>query len=285
MRRSKSDRAFRLISRIFVLLLALSVAFPLVLTVSVSLETMNDVYSAQPVVIPKEFHFENYRNALQSGDWGRYFLNSAIIAVATVTISLFINSMSGYVFARIPFRGRDALFVLILLGMMIPTQVTLIPVFSLLKRMSFLNGSPSGLINTYAGLILPFIAGSFGVFMCRQFYVSFPKALDDAAMIDGCGRFGTYLNIYLPLSGPVLASLGVLKFTGTWNEYTWPLVATSGDRLKTVQIALAGFRDEGEIYWNLLMAATLTAGLPIYMVFFFAQKQFVSGLLAGSVKA
>lgn len=285
MRVSRNDRAFRWISRVFLLLLALSVAFPLVLTVTVSLESMNDVYAARPLVIPREFHFENYRNALHSGDWSRYFFNSAVIAVSTVVISLLINSMSGYVFARIPFRGRDVLFVLILLGMMIPTQVTLIPVFSLLKRMSFLNGSASGLINTYAGLILPFIAGSFGVFMCRQFYVSFPKALDDAAMIDGCGRFGTYLNIYLPLSGPVLASLGVLKFTGTWNEYTWPLVATSGDRLKTVQIALAGFRDEGEIYWNLLMAATLTAGLPIYLVFFFAQKQFVSGLLAGSVKA
>lgn len=104
-------------------------------------------------------------------------------------------------------------------------------------------------------------------------------------MMDGCGRFGTYLRVYLPLSGPVLASLGVLKFTGTWNEYTWPLVATSGDAMKTVQVALTGFRDEGEIYWNLLMAATLTASLPIYFVFFFAQKHFVSGLLAGSVKA
>ena len=285
MTRSKSDRAFRWLSRVFLLLLALSVALPLVLAVSVSLESMNDIYAARPVIIPRVFHFENYKTALQSGNWARYFYNSAVIAIVTVVVSLFINSMSGYVFARIPFRGRDALFVLILLGMMIPTQVTLIPVFSLLKRMSFINGSASGLINTYAGLILPFIAGSFGVFLCRQFYVSFPKALDDAAMIDGCGRFRTYAAIYLPLSGPVLASLGVLKFTGTWNEYTWPLVATSGDQMKTVQVALSGFRDEGEIYWNLLMAATLVAGLPIFIVFFFAQKQFVSGLLAGSVKA
>lgn len=284
MKVTKSDRAFHWISRIFIALLALSVAFPLIMMISVSLQTMNEIYDADPVIIPQKLQFVNYRTAMNSGNWPRYFLNSAIVAVATVLISLFINSMSGYVFARIPFRGREALFLLILLGMMIPTQVTLIPVFTLLKRLSF-NGSNTGLINTYWGMILPFIAGSFGVFLCRQFYVSFPNELDDAAMIDGCGRFRTYLRVYLPLSGPVLASLGVLKFTGTWNEYTWPLVVTSGDRMKTVQIALTGFRDEGEIYWNLLMAATLVAGLPIYLVFFFAQKQFVSGLLAGSIKA
>lgn len=284
MKRTRGDRAFRLVSLFLMLVLCLLVAFPLFMTVSVSLQTMNEIYASDPVLLPAKLQFENYRIAMQSGSWGRYFLNSAYVTVVTVLISLVINSMSGYVFARIPFRGRDALFLLILLGMMIPTQVTLIPVFTLLKRMRFWGGS-SGLINTYAGLILPFIAGSFGVFLTRQFYVGFPQELDDAAMMDGCGRFGTYLRVYLPLSGPVLASLGVLKFTGTWNEYTWPLVATSGDTMKTVQVALTGFRDEGEIYWNLLMAATLTASLPIYFVFFFAQKHFVSGLLAGSVKA
>ena len=139
-------------------------------------------------------------------------------------------------------------------------------------------------MNTYAGLIIPYIAGSFGVFLCRQFYVGFPKELDDAARIDGCGRFGQFVRIYLPLSGPVLASLAVLKFTGTWNEYTWPLVMTSGDDMKTVQLALGTFRDEGEVFWNQLMAATLLSGVPIYILFFFAQKHFVSGLLAGSVK-
>lgn len=284
MKRTRGDRAFRLVSLFLMLVLCLLVAFPLFMTVSVSLQTMNEIYASDPVLLPAKLQFENYRIAMQGGSWGRYFLNSAYVTVVTVLISLVINSMSGYVFARIPFRGRDALFLLILLGMMIPTQVTLIPVFTLLKRMRFWGGS-SGLINTYAGLILPFIAGSFGVFLTRQFYVGFPQELDDAAMMDGCGRFGTYLRVYLPLSGPVLASLGVLKFTGTWNEYTWPLVATSGDAMKTVQVALTGFRDEGEIYWNLLMAATLTASLPIYFVFFFAQKHFVSGLLAGSVKA
>lgn len=285
MKRTRTDKAFRVVAVVFVVLLALSIAFPLLMTISVSLQTMNEIYSADPVIIPAKVQFENYKTAMQNGNWAMYFFNSTIVTVITVVISLVINSMAGFVFARIPFKYRDALFIVILLGMMIPTQVTLIPVFTLLRSFHIITASDSGLINTYAGLILPFIAGSFGVFLTRQFYVSFPKELDDAAMIDGCGRFSTYLRIYLPLSGPVLASLGVLKFTGTWNEYTWPLVATSGERLKTVQVALTSFRDEGEIYWNLLMAATLVAGLPIYVVFFFAQKHFVSGLLAGSVKA
>ena len=114
--------------------------------------------------------------------------------------------------------------------------------------------------------------------------MGFPQELDDAARIDGCGRFMQFIRIYLPLSGPVLASLSVLKFTGTWNEYTWPLVMNTTDSMKTVQLALSTFRDEGEIFWNQLMAATLVSGIPIYILFFFAQKHFVSGLLAGSVK-
>ncbi len=285
MKKSAGDRVFSIVSVIFICMLSAGLLFPLIMTVSVSLQTMDEIYSADAVILPGKLMFSNYRDALSNGNWPRYFMNSVFVTLVTVAISLVINSMAGYVFARIPFKGRQPLFMLILLGMMVPAQVTLIPVFSLLRNMRFLGGGSSGLINTYAGLILPYIAGSFGVFLCRQFYISFPFELDDAAMIDGCGRFRTYISIYLPLSGPVLASLGVLKFTGTWNEYTWPLVSTSGERLKTVQLALTSFRDEGEIYWNLLLAATLVVSLPIYAVFFFAQKHFVTGLLAGSVKS
>ena len=278
-------RIFVALSALFIGVLALSVLFPLILCVSVSLQTMNDVYASEPVLLPAKLNFSNYTRALSNGNWAIYFKNSFEVTFVTLIISLIINTMSGYVFARIPFKGRETLFVLILLGMMVPTQATLIPVFSLLRRINLIGGSSSGLINTFPGLVLPYIAGSFGVFLSRQFYISFPSELDDAAMIDGCGRFRTYVKIYIPLSGPLFASLGVIKFTGTWNEYTWPLVATSGEKLKTVQLALTSFRDEGEIYWNLLMAATLAVSLPIYLVFFFAQKHFVSGLLAGSIKS
>ncbi len=275
----------RILAVLLILLLALSVLFPMLLCISVSFQTMNEVYASEPILLPAKLNFSNYTRAMSNGHWSLYFKNSFEVTAVTLLISLLINSMAGFVFARIPFKGREVLFVLILLGMMVPTQAVLIPVFSLLRNINLTMQSQSGLINTFPGLVLPYIAGSFGVFLCRQFYVSFPCELDDAAMIDGCGRFKTFMKIYIPLSGPLFASLGVIKFTGTWNEYTWPLVATSGEKLKTVQLALTSFRDEGEIYWNLLMAATLVVSLPIYLVFLFAQKYFVSGLLAGSVKA
>lgn len=291
MKKNKADRLYRVLNCIFLLFLCLLMGFPLYMTVSVSLQTMTEVYSPSPTLVPAAPQWHNYADAMQNGNWPRYLMNSAIVTVITVVISLVINSMSGFVFARVPFRGRGVLFALVLLGMMIPPEVTLFPVFKLVRSVPFAGGNDwrglggTGLMNTYAGLILPFIAGSFGVFLCRQFYVGFPAELDDAALIDGCGRLRQFVRIYLPLSGPVLASLGILKFTGTWNEYTWPLVLTSGDTMKTVQLALSTFRSEAETIWTQLMAATLISGVPIYVLFFFAQKHFVSGLLAGSVKA
>lgn len=288
--KSKGNRLYRVFVVLFLGVLCVLIGFPLLMTVSVSLQTMPEIYSPSPVIVPASPQFVNYKDAMSNGNWPLYFYNSAVITVVTVAISLVINSLSGFVFARIPFRGRGALFIVILIGMMIPPQVTLIPVFTLLRSVPFAGGNNwlgqngSGLLNTHIGLILPFIAGSFGVFLCRQFYLDFPLELDDAALMDGCGRLRQFVHIYLPLSGPVLASLGILKFTGTWNEYTWPLVMTSGESVKTVQIALTAYRDEAEIFWNQLMAATLVTGLPIYITFFFAQKHFVSGLLAGSVK-
>lgn len=284
------DRLYKLFTRLIILVLMLAVGFPLILTISTSLQTMNEVYSSQPVLIPESPQWGNYVSAMTNGNWGRYLFNSAYVTLWTLIMSLLINSMAGYAFARIPFAGRKVLFAITLVGMMIPPQVTMIPVFTLLRSIPFAGGNDiwghggTGLMNTYAGLILPYIAGSFGVFMMRQYYLSFPGELDDAARIDGCSRIRAFFSIYVPLSGPALASLAVIKFTGAWNEYTWPLVMTHSDEMKTVQLALTMFRDEAEIRWTELMAATLVSSLPIYLLFLFTQKYFVSGLLAGSVK-
>lgn len=284
------DKIFRFISGITAILIVLIVAFPFVVMLSASLQTRNEILSPSADLIPDQLLFSNYAEAMRNGDWLQYFSNSILITVVVVLVSLVINSMAGYVFARIKFRFSRFLFMLILAGMMIPPQVTMIPVFSMLRGVPLINGNDifgnggSGLLNTYAGLIIPFIAGSFGVFLCRQFYVGFPKELDDAATVDGCNRFRTFLQIYLPLSKPVLASLAVLKFVGTWNEYTWPLIMVRTDTMRTVQIGLTLFRNESEIRWPLLMAATILVSLPVYLLFAFCQKHFVSGILAGSVK-
>ena len=289
MRRSEGF-PFAAVRLLVILLLFVLVGFPLLLTFSVSLQTMPQIYASSPVLWPGRLQWGNYAAAMRNGNWGRYLLNSAYVTSMAVVISLCINSTAGYTLGRIPFKGRKQVFALILVGMMIPPQVTMIPVFTMLRGVPFAGGNDAlgrgglGLLNTYAGLIAPYVAGSFGLFLCRQYYLSFPAALDDSARIDGAGRLRTFLSIYLPLSGPLFASLGVLKFTGAWNEYTWPLVMTHSDRMKTVQLALTMFRDEAEIRWNELMAATLVSSAAIYFVFLLAQKHFVSGLLAGSVK-
>lgn len=284
------EKIFRIVSGLIALIVVLVVAFPFVVMLSISLQSRAELFSTSASLIPEKWMFSNYIEAFKSANWGRYFLNSFVITAVVTAVSLVINSMAGYVFARIRFRFSKVLFLVILAGMMIPPQVTMIPVFSMLRGFPLVNGNDilgnggSGLINTYAGMIIPFIAGSFGVFLCRQYYVGFPRELDDAATVDGCGRVRAFFRIYLPLSKPVLASLGVLKFTGTWNEYTWPLIMARSDEMKTVQVALTLFRNESEIRWNLMMAATIMISLAVYIVFGCAQKHFVNGILAGSIK-
>ena len=292
MRKARTPLWSRIPGGILLSLFVLTAAFPIVAMLSVSLQGMDQIRSAGLSFLPNPVVFENYGLALSNGDWLRYLSNSFFVAGFATAISLLINAMTGYAFARIDFPYRRFLFLLILTGMMIPTQVTLVPLFSLVRHFPLAGGNDwlgqggTGLVDTLAGLILPYAAGSFGVFLCRQFYVLFPAELDEAARIDGCSRFRAFVSIYLPLSTPVLGALAVLKFTASWNEYTWPLVMTNSgsDRITTVQLALTRFRNEGEVFWNQLMAATLVSSLVIVVVFLALQRYFVSGLLAGSVK-
>ena len=288
----RKPTAFRTVQAAVLAVFLLASGFPFLVMASVSLQGMDQVYSPELRLLPDPVRFETYREALTNGDWTRYLMNSLYVSCMATAVSLFINAMTGYAFARIEFPFRRALFILVLTGMMIPPQVTLVPLFILMKQFPLAGGNNilgqggTGFVDTFAGLILPYAAGSFGVFLCRQFYVMFPKELDEAAKMDGCGRFRAFLSIYLPLSAPVMGALAVLKFTGSWNEYTWPLVMTNGgsDRITTVQLALTRFRNEGEIFWNQLMAATLVSSMVILLVFLLMQRYFVSGLLAGSVK-
>jgi len=292
LRQRRAGRAGRLLGAALLLLFLAGAVFPFLVMLSVSLQEMDQVYTAQASLLPRHFAWENYRAALSRGSWPRYLLNSLWVAGLATAISLLVNAMTGYAFARIRFRGRSLLFLLILAGMMIPPQVTLVPLFILIKQFPLAGGNNwlgqggTGFVDTFTGLILPYVAGSFGVFLCRQFYVTFPAELDEAAKIDGCSRFRAFVGIYLPLSAPLIGALAVLKFTGAWNEYTWPLVITNAgaDRITTVQLALTRFRNEGEIFWNQLMAATLVATLAVLAVFLPLQRFFIAGLLAGSVK-
>ena len=287
----KKKKIKRGLTLLFLFVLCLIFLIPLFLMILTSLKSMPEIMASQFVWKPEQWLFSNYREAMEKGDWLVYFKNTFLVTVITVAISLVLNSMAGYGFARIPFRGRNTLFFFALTGMMVPQQITMIPVFINLKNFPLVGGNDilghggSGMINTYAGLILPYIAGAFGVFLCRQFYMNFPVSLDDAAKIDGCSRFMAYFRIYLPLSKPILATLAVLKASQTWNDYLWPLIMVNKDETMTVQLAVvAKFTTEYSIQWNLLMAATALIILPLLVLFIFTQKYFAEGIVTTGMK-
>jgi multiple sugar transport system permease protein len=275
---------------VFLLFSTIVMIFPIVLMLITSVKTMNEIMSPRFVFIPAKLMFQNFSVAMATGDWPKYFMNSIIIVIWTVVVGLVITSLCGYALARLNFRGRDTIFKIFLLGLMIPPQVTMLPNFFIMKYMPFAGGNNAfgiggmGLINTHAGIIIPIVAGSFGVFLFRQFFLNFPQSLDDAAKIDGLNPVMRFIKIYIPLSIPVFATFIVLKTNSTWNEYTWPLLMTSVDEMKTVQLALQVFQDEVNVQWNLLMAATTVITLPMILIFLVAQKYFIEGITTTGTK-
>lgn len=264
--------------------------FPFVIMLFTAFKSPAELQQSSFTLFPKNFTLSNFKGAMETGNWGRYFMNSTIITVVTVSLSLVLNSMAAYSFARLEFPGRNALFAFSLIALMIPEQVIMIPVFLRLKTFPLLGGNNllgdggTGLLNTYAGLILPFIAHPFGVFLCRQSFLSFPKSLDEAATLDGCSKFRIFWNFYLPLSKPTLVTLGLLKTVSTWNQYTWPLILTNSDNMKTVQLALSNFTTEFTTNWGYVMAATTLIILPVLILFLCLQKYYVSGIVSTGIK-
>jgi multiple sugar transport system permease protein len=279
---------------VFMSLLSLCMFTPFLIMFSTSLKSMAEIFSRGGLIrffIPKEVHWENYITAFTTvGNWERYFYNTTYITVLTVGISLCINSLAGYAFARLNFPFRNQLFFAGLVGMMIPPQATMIPVFFILKNFPLAGGNNilgqggMGFLNTSFALMGPYLAGAFGVFLFRQFFLNFPQSLDDAARIVGISRIGAFMRIYVPLSKPVFASLMVMKATQCWNEYTWPLIVTRSEKMRTLQLALVVFRDEVGTKWNLLLSATVVIILPLVVLFFLAQRSFVEGIVTTGLK-
>ena len=276
---------------LFILLLffAFLVVMPFVLMVTGSLKTVTEINASRFSLFPKSPQFSNYIKAFQHRPWGRWFLNSAIVALTTTFVSLLVNSMAGYAFARLDFNGRKLLFYSVLLALMVPRQLTILPRFIILRSFPLAGGNNilgqggTGFVNSYMGLMLPIFAGAFGIFLCRQFYLNFPKSLDDAAEIDGCNVVTTFFRIYIPNSQALLMSLGILKCTFAWNDYMWPLTIVQSERMMTVQLGLALFKDE-TVTWETLLAATTVVMLPLIIIFFLAQNRVVSGLVTSGMK-
>jgi multiple sugar transport system permease protein len=278
-------------SILFVILFffAFLVVMPFVLMITGSLKTVTEINASRFSIFPAVPQFSNYPKAFRFRPWGLWFMNSAIVTLTATVVSLLINSMAGYAFARLDFHGRKLLFYSVLLALMVPRQLTILPRFVILRSFPLAGGNNIlgqggvGFVNSYMGLMLPIFAGAFGIFLCRQFYLNFPKSLDDAAEIDGCNVISTFFRIYIPNSQALLVSLGILKCTFSWNDYMWPLTIVQSERMMTVQLGLALFKDE-TITWETLLAATTVVMLPLIVVFFLAQNRVVSGLVTSGMK-
>lgn len=290
MRENKMKRHVFIVWATVLVCLGAIMLFPLFMMLVTSFKSMDEIRSAVFEFFPKSFSLINFKNAMATGTWGVYFKNSLIVTVISVVFSLLFNSIAGYAFARLKFRGSNILFMLLLIGLMMPPQVTLLPTFLIMSKFPLAGGNNIlgqggfGLINSYAGLIIPLVSGSFGVFLCKQFYANFPKSLDEAAEIDGASKLRIYFQIYLPNSKPILATLGLLKGVSVWNDYMWPLVMANSEKMKTVQLALTMFKTDTNIQWNLMMAGTALVAIPMILLFLFAQKYFIQGTVTSGLK-
>ncbi len=255
---------------------ALLALLPMVWMVSASLMPQGEASSYPPRIFPCAVTFEHYAALFTRLDLGRFFINSSIVAVTVTFTSLFINSMAGYAFAKFHFWGRDRVFRLLSTGLVIPTQVAMLPLFLLLKEL--------GLINTYWGVIIPGMASIFGIFLIRQYVMSLPDDMLDAARIDGAGEFRIYWSIVLPVIRPILATLAIWTFLSTWNDFMWPLIVLSEESRYTLPVALANLSGEHVQDTELMMAGSVLTILPVLIVFLFLQRSYVQGITVGSVK-
>ena len=271
-------------------LLACVILIPIFFVIVTSFKTDSEISLQNFQWLPHSLNFDAFKNAWELVDWPQAFGNSLLITVIVVVGSLFFNSLAGYAFARLEFKGKNVLFLILLMGMMVPAQSIIIPQFVIMRSIPLAGGNNifgqggTGFLDSYASLILPFLSGSMGIFLCRQFYSTFPKSLDEAAKIDGCGSFKIYYSIYIPMSVTILATLTILKTVATWNDFFYPLIMTTSDSMKTVQLGLQTFKGSTTTHYNWLMAGTLFTSLPIVIVYLCAQKYFVAGIATSGMK-
>jgi multiple sugar transport system permease protein len=249
---------------------------PFLYVISTSLKDTAALFSYPPEWIPSEPTFANFQNLLEEYPYLRWTLNSLIVASAVTIIKVIMDSMAGYAFAKMSFPGRDALFLVVLMTLMVPFAATLIPLFIIVRDLN--------LTNTYLGLILPALASPIGIFMMRQFIESLPSDLENAARLDGCSEFEIFRRVILPLMKPGLVVLGVFTFMTQWTSYLWPLVISTREDMLTLTVGVQSLRSLFSIDWGLLSAGAVLSILPLILVFLFLQRYFIAGSIAGALK-
>lgn len=256
---------------------ALVTLFPLAWMVMASLMKPGEASSSPPPFFPSEATLGNYRELFLRSSFGGRLINSLLLAVLATSLSLALHVSAGYAFAKLRFRGRDALMKGLVTLMLVPGQVAMIPLFLLLKEL--------GLVNSYAGVLVPAMTGVFGIFLVRQYALSIPDELLEAARLDGASELRIFWSVVLPVLRPILVTLAIFAFLGSWNDFLWPLIVLTDDSRQTLPVALAALSREHAADAELMMAGSVVTIVPVLLVFLALQRYYLRGLMAGSVKA
>ena len=274
MGRSSRGQAFVIYP--LLILIGLIGLLPYYWMVTCSLKTSANLFAVPPQWVPHPVNWGAYGEAWRAQDFTRYFLNTTLVAVAITLGNLLLASLAGYSLSKFRYFGRGFLFLLILSTMMLPLEVTMVPLFLIVKKLEWPN--------TYAGLIVPFLVEGFGVFLMRQYLLSIPNELIEAARIDGASELRIYAQIVMPLCKPALAALGVFTFREAWDMYIWPLIIVTRDSLRTLPLGISLFMSSFGTAWDQLMAVAAIGTLPMILLFFFLQRSFIQGISITGLK-
>ncbi|KAF0819648.1 ABC transporter, permease protein 2 (cluster 1, maltose/g3p/polyamine/iron) [Bacillus sp. ZZV12-4809] len=256
---------------VILVLYAVTTLVPFLWALSSSFKTLEEIISGTMNFIPKNFTLANYQQIFVEQDlFPRWLLNSLIIAVIGTLLNIIFNSMAGYALARLSFPGKKALFIIILAVLMIPAQVTMIPNYLILKELGWLN--------SYQGMIVPAMINATFIFMMRQFFINFPKELEEAAQLDGLSRLGIFFKVVLPLAKPALAAQAIFVFMGFWNDFMRPLIVMTDTEMYTLPLGLNTFKGQFVSYWNYIMAASMVFTLPVLLLYAFFNRYFIKGI-------
>lgn len=256
----------------YVLLIAMTLVtvFPFLWMIGTALKTQQEVFVYPPTLWPADPQWGNFAQVLEQVPFLRFYLNSVIVTLVITVAQVITSALAGYAFARIDFPYKNVVFVLFLATLIIPNQVTMLPLFLIVSRL--------GWIDTYQALTVPFLANAFAVFFLRQFFLTVPRDLEEAATIDGASRLRVLFSIVLPLARPALATIALFIFLGEWDNYLWPLIVTNSETMRTLPIGLRFFVEESGSHLHLMMAGAVMAVAPILLLFFLAQRQFIEGI-------
>ncbi|MFT4006343.1 MAG: carbohydrate ABC transporter permease [Lacrimispora sp.] len=274
---SKADKGLTALKYIFLILIFIIVLFPLVWLVISSFKTEKEIIGFPPRLLGSSYTLKSFKRIFDSIPFAAYIKNTVVFAAGTTALAVLFDSLSGYAFARLEFKGKDKIFILVLLTMMVPFQVMMIPLF--------LESHFLGLLDTYAGLILPKATSAFGIFMMRSYFAALPKDLEEAARMDGLSEFGIFWRIMLPLVKPGVLTLAIFHLMNNWNDLLYPLMMTSSTKMRTLSAGLALFVGEhATTYYGPQLAGALLSILPLFVVYMFFQKYFIASVATSGMK-